>query len=96
MVSFNDIQAKRQQILMAAQHHGAHNVRIFGSVARGDNTSSSDVDFLVKLDDDRSLLDHIALIRELENLLNCKVDVVSEDALHRRIKDQVLAEGRSL
>jgi predicted nucleotidyltransferase len=96
MVSFSDIQAKRQQILTAAQHHGAHNVRIFGSVARGDNTSSSDVDFLVKLDDDRSLLDHIALIRELEELLNCKVDVVSEDALHLRIKDQVLAEGRSL
>lgn len=96
MVSFNDIKLKRQEILQAAEHHGAHNVRIFGSVARGDNIPSSDVDFLVKLEDNRSLLDHIALIRELEQLLNCKVDIVSEDALNHRIRERVLAEGIAL
>jgi len=93
MAALNDIRGRRKEILRIAARHGAHNVRLFGSVVRGDAAADSDVDFLVRLDDDRSLMDHIALIRELEDLLGCRVDVVTEDALHRVIRARVLAEG---
>jgi hypothetical protein len=93
MVALNDILGRRGEILRVAARHGAHNVRIFGSVVRGEAGKDSDVDFLVRLDDDRSLIDHIALIRELEDLIGCRVDVVTEDALHRVIRARVLAEG---
>jgi len=92
-MALSDIRQKRADILQIAAKHGAREVRIFGSVVRGEAGGDSDVDVLVKLDDDRSLLDHIALIRELEDLLGCRVDVVAEDALHRAIRSRVLAEG---
>ncbi|MGB2754211.1 MAG: nucleotidyltransferase family protein [Phycisphaerae bacterium] len=93
MSALNDILGRRKEILRIAARHGAHNVRLFGSVVRGEAAADSDVDFLVRLDDDRSLIDHIALIRELEDLIGCRVDVVTEDALHRVIRARVLAEG---
>jgi len=93
MVALSNILDKREEILRIAARHGARNVRIFGSVVRGEAAADSDVDFLVRLDDDRSLIDHIALIRELEGLIGCRVDVVSEDDLHRVIRARVLAEG---
>ena len=93
MSALNDILGRRKEILRIAARHGAHNVRLFGSVVRGDAAADSDVDFLVRLDDDRSLMDHIALIRELEDLIGRRVDVVAEDALHRVIRARVLAEG---
>jgi len=93
MSALNDILGRRKEILRIAARHGAHNVRVFGSVVRGEAAADSDVDFLVRLDDDRSLIDHIALIRELEDLIGCRVDVVAEDALHRVIRARVLAEG---
>jgi len=93
MSALNDIRGRRKEILRIAARHGAHNVRLFGSVVRGEAATDSDVDFLVRLDDDRSLIDHIALIRELEDLIGCRVDVVTEDALHRVIRARVLAEG---
>jgi hypothetical protein len=96
MVALNDILSRRDEILRIAARHGARDVRIFGSVVRGEAGEGSDVDFLVRLDDDRSLLDHIALIRELEDLIGCRVDVVAEDDLHRAIRARVLAEGVNL
>ena len=96
MVALNDILSRRDEILRIAALHGAHHVRVFGSVVRGDAGEDSDVDFLVRLDDDRSLIDHIALIRELEDLIGCRVDVVAEDDLHRAIRARVLAEGVTL
>ena len=93
MAALNDIRGRRKEILRIAARHGAHNVRLFGSVVRGEAATDSDVDFLVRLDDDRSLIDHIALIRELEDLIGRRVDVVAEDALHRVIRARVLAEG---
>ena len=96
MVSFNDIRARRDEVLALAAKHGAHNVRVFGSVARGENTPASDIDFLVAMDDDRSLLDHIAMIRELEEMLGCQVDVVIDEALDRSIRDTVMAEVKQL
>jgi predicted nucleotidyltransferase len=93
MVVLNDILRRRDDILRIATEHGAHDVRIFGSVVRNEAGEGSDVDFLVRLDDDRSIIDHIALIEDLEALLGCRVDVVTEDALHRAIRGRVLAEG---
>ncbi len=87
------LKAKRDDILRIATAHGAHNVRVFGSVARGDAKPTSDVDFLVELEEGRSLLDHVALIQALEDLLGRKVDVVTDGAVHWYIRDRVLAEA---
>ena len=88
-----ELQAKRADILRLADRHGATDVRVFGSVARGEAGSESDVDLLVKMTPERSLLDHVALWQDLEDLLGRKVDVVSEKALHRLIRQQVLQEA---
>ena len=88
-----DILARREEILRVAAQHGASNVRVFGSVVRGESAEGSDVDVLVELDDDRSLLDHIALKQDLEDLLGGEVDVVTEGGLHRLLLDRILAEA---
>ena len=93
MVCMSDILARRDEILRIAAEHGARNVRLFGSVVRGEEGTDSDVDVLVHLDGDRSLLDHVALIQDLGDLLGCKVDVVNDKALHWVIRDQVLEEA---
>lgn len=84
---------KRKEILAAATRHGASNLRIFGSVARGEAGPESDVDFLVDFDAGTSLLDHVALLQDLEGLLGRRVDIVSSRALHWYIRDRVLAEA---
>ena len=86
----------RKQILAAAQKNGAYEVRVFGSVARGDARPDSDIDFLVKLEPGRSLLDLARFLRELEEILGRNVDVVTEAGLRPRIRSQVLEEARSL
>ena len=83
---------KREEILRLATKHGAANVRIFGSVARGDPGPESDVDFFVRLEPGTMLLRHAALVRELKSLLGRDVHVVSERALRERIKDRVIRE----
>jgi predicted nucleotidyltransferase len=93
VVTLNDINDRRDAILQIAARHGASNVRIFGSVARGQAREGSDLDLLVRLQEDRSLLDHIALMQDLEDLLGCRVEVVNDRALHRLIRDQILAEA---
>ncbi len=90
------LKAHRKEILQIAARNGAINVRVFGSVARGDNTPDSDIDFLVNLEAGRSLMDLARLLRELNTLLGHPVDVVTEAGLRSRIKPQVLAEARPL
>lgn len=90
------LQTKRPEILALAAKHGASNVRLFGSVARGEAGPKSDVDILIDLESGRSLLDQIALGQDLEDLLGCKVDVVTEKALHWYIKDKILQEAAPL
>ena len=90
------LRAKRQEILTIAARHGAHNLRVFGSVARGEAGPESDLDILVEMEPGKSLLDHIALMQDLEDLLQRKVDVVNERALHWYIRDRVLAEATPL
>lgn len=87
---------KRTEILETARRHGARNVRIFGSVARGEADEKSDLDFLVEMEPGRSLLDHAALLLDLEELLGCKVDVLSEKGIKSRIRERVLREARPL
>lgn len=87
------LESKRDEILEIAARHGAHNVRIFGSVARGEATPESDLDFLVELEPGRSLLDHVALLQDLESLLGREVDLVEPEALHWYIRDRILQEA---
>ncbi len=96
MVADSALQGHREEILCIARRYGARNVRVFGSVARGDAGANSDVDFLVDLEPGRSLLDHVSLIQDLEDLLGRKVDVVESQALHWYICDRVLAEAVEL
>jgi uncharacterized protein len=87
------LRAKREQVLNLARQHGAHHVRIFGSVARGDAGPSSDIDFLVEMEPGRSLLDLGGLLIDLQELLGCSVDVVTERGLKARIRARVLEEA---
>jgi predicted nucleotidyltransferase len=87
---------RREEILRIAASHGARNVQVFGSLARGEAGPGSDLDILVKLDPDRSLLDLIAIKQDLEDLLGCKVDVVTEAAISPYIRERVLQEAVSL
>ena len=96
MVAMTDIQQRRSEILRLAEKHGARNVRLFGSVVHGDNDPTSDLDVLVQFDDDRSLVDHVALKQALEDLLGCRIDVVEDQALHRALRDRILSEAVSL
>ncbi len=87
------LQEKRAEILKIAAQYGASNVRIFGSVARGEATANSDIDFLMDIQAGRSLLNRIALIQDLEDLLDRKVDVAKPEILHECIREQVLKEA---
>jgi predicted nucleotidyltransferase len=84
---------KRDQILQIAERHGARNVRVFGSAARGEAAPDSDVDLLVDVGPAHSPWFPAGLILDLEELLGREVDVVTEDALHWYIRDQVLEEA---
>src|SRR5947209_19525533 len=88
------LRARRDEIVGIAAAHGAANVRVFGSVARGTAQASSDVDLLVDLESGRTLIDQISLWRDLEALLGVRVDVVSAGGLTERdgdIRDDALA-----
>ena len=85
--------AKREEILRLAAKRGARNVRVFGSVARGESDAKSDVDFLVDLEPGRSLLDLGGLQRDLEELLAARVDVVSSRGLRERVRERVLRDA---
>ena len=90
------LKEKRQAIMALADKHGAHSVRVFGSVARGDSGPESDVDLLVKMEEGRSLLDLSALVLDLKELLGVNVDVVSEDGLYWLLRRKILKEARPL
>ena len=87
------LQEKREDILSVAARRGASNVRIFGSVARGEDDEQSDIDFLVDMEPGRSIFDLGGLLMELQDLLGHQVDVVTERGLRARIKEEVLREA---
>jgi uncharacterized protein len=87
------LKQKREKILETAARFGASNVRVFGSVARGEEEESSDIDLLVNMDPGRSLMDLGGLLVELQELLGTEVDVVTEKGLRPRIREQVLKDA---
>ncbi len=91
-----DLQSARNEILRIAARHGARNLRVFGSVARGTDHACSDLDLLVDMEPGRSLLDLIALGQDLEDLLQRKVDVLSDSSVHPAIRPHILADARNL
>ena len=90
------LESKREDILRIAAEHGARNIRVFGSAARGEAGPDSDVDFLVEFEPGTSLLKHAGLVVALEDLLGRKVDVAPERMIKERIRARVLSEARLL
>ncbi|HEY7213286.1 MAG TPA: nucleotidyltransferase domain-containing protein [Thermoanaerobaculia bacterium] len=92
-MGIEELRARREEILRVAVRRGARQVRVFGSVARGEADEKSDVDFLVDMERGRSLLDLGGLLMDLQELLGRRVDVVTERGLKPRIRERVLAES---
>ena len=86
----------RDDVLRIAAKHGARNVRLFGSAARGEATDASDLDFLVEMEPERSLLDLAALRNDLMDLLGREVDVVTDDSLYWLLRRKILREARPI
>lgn len=93
MVTMQTLAEKRAQIARAAEVRRVYDVRVFGSVARGDNTPASDVDFLVKPRPGCTLFDLGGFLADLQDLLGCPVDVVTEETLKLRLRSRVLVEA---
>ncbi|HLZ06990.1 MAG TPA: nucleotidyltransferase family protein [Chloroflexota bacterium] len=87
------VRQQRESILRIAGTHGAREVRVFGSRSRGQSSPDSDLDLLVTLEPGRSLLDIVAVKQDLEDQLNCRVDVVTEAALSPYLREDVLREA---
>jgi hypothetical protein len=97
MVTLDTLRAaRREEILRLATRHGAHSLRVFGSVARGEANESSDLDLLVVWEPGRSLLDHAGLVQDLQQLLGIKVHVGTEKSLHWYVRDRILREAMPL
>ena len=91
-----ELRRRRHEILAIASAHGASNVRVFGSVARGEQDDDSDLDLIVDMDEDRSLFDLGGLAFDLEELLGCAVDVGLDDSFDAPLRERVLAEAMAL
>ena len=91
------LKEKRQEILDLAEQHGAFNVRVFGSVVRGEDTPESDIDFLIDYDPKRiTPWFPGGLLMDLQDLLGRRVDVLTEDGISALIKERILAEAQPL
>lgn len=96
-MKLDDLRAKRDQILKLAAQHGAGNVRVFGSVARDEAGPESDVDFLIDVVDfSRFRWGGGGLLMDLQDLLGCEVDLVTEKGLHWYLRDRILGEAINL
>jgi predicted nucleotidyltransferase len=93
MITTDDVRQRRDEIIAVAQRYGASDIRIFGSVARGDANEQSDLDLIVRFEPGRSLLDHGGLVMDLRELLGRRVDVIDEDAMKPRFRDHVMKEA---
>lgn len=93
MVTLRTLAERRSEITALAEKYRAGEVRVFGSVARGDNTNTSDVDILIKPARGCSLFDLGGLFADLQDLLGCRVDLVTEDGLKPRVRERVLKEA---
>lgn len=96
MTTEDVLRGKREEILRVAARHGARNVRVFGSVARGEAGEERDLDLLLVFEPGRTLLDQPGLVADLEELLGRKVDVVTEGGLYWLLGRRILKEARPL
>jgi hypothetical protein len=96
MTPDEQLRQKREEILGLCARYGARNVRVFGSVARGEANETSDIDLLVEFEPGRSLLDQAGLVFDLETLLGRKVDVVTENGLYWLLRRRIMKEARPL
>jgi predicted nucleotidyltransferase len=96
MLSLEQLRSRREEILEIARRYGASQVRVFGSVARGEANAESDIDFLVKFEPTRSLIDQALLKQDLEALLERPVDVVSENGINPLLRNRILSEATPL
>jgi len=94
-MNLNDefVKRHRDEILQLAAKYGAYNVRIFGSVSRGESDADSDIDFWVEMEPGKTLFDLGGLLMELQDLLSCPVDIVTVKGLRSRIRERVLQEA---
>lgn len=93
MTAADTLKRHRDEVLRLAAKHGATDIRVFGSVARGESDEGSDVDFVVRLNPGRSLFDLGGLVMDLQDLLGRRVDVVTERGLRARMRERVLREA---
>ena len=97
MVTLDTLRTERRtEILRLAERRGAHSLRVFGSVARGEANENSDLDLLLAWEPGRSLLDHAGLVQDLQELLGTKVHVGTEKSLHWYVRDKILREAAPL
>ena len=94
--TLDELKRRREEILTIARRHRAVSIRVFGSVARGEAAAGSDVDSVVEFVPGTSLLDHGSLIMDLQDTLQCKVDVVSARGMRERMKSRVEQEAVAL
>jgi predicted nucleotidyltransferase len=90
------LRTRRETLVSIAARRGAHNLRVFGSVARGESGESSDVDLIVDFEPGRSLLDHGGLIADLEEYLGCRVDILSARGIRERMRARIEKEAVAL
>ena len=90
------LKEKRKEILAIAERHGAYNIRVFGSVARGEAGPESDIDLLVSISRGHSLLEFVGLNQALEDLLGREVHLLSDNGVHPYLKRRIYAEAVSL
>ncbi len=95
-IDLRRLRARREEILGSAAEHGASNVRVFGSMARGESDASSDVDLLVEMEPGRSLIDLVGLWQDLEDMLGTHVDVLSDGGVSPHLRERIYAEAVSL
>ncbi len=96
MKTFDLLKKNRKAILEIALRHGAKEVRVFGSVVRGEDDENSDLDLLVSMAPDRNLYDLIGLQQDIEQLVGRKTDVITEKSINRHLKDAILQEAVAL
>ena len=96
MTVLKSLKQNKEQLLKIASKRGASNIRIFGSVSREEDTAESDIDFLVSLEQGRSLLDLVGLQQDLSSYLLRNVDVISDDGINKYLREKIIKEAQPL
>lgn len=96
MTTLDEIKALKKEICILGEKYGCHDIRVFGSVARNESREDSDIDFLVNIEKDRSLVDFVGFKFGLETLLQKKIDVMTENGLHWTMRSTILNEAKPL